>query len=270
MWRGWTGSTSWWRPPSRARRREDGASRSGRPREVVQRRGRNPARNPRPFPPPNCPLNYPQALRAARDEVRAALEHAEQALDHLDAARRLEPVILAGPEADVDAFLDALSALDAAAAYLTRAKDVAAAPPALDGVLALRRDGLALALRNFGTLLRLHAADVDGDRGVDTGYGLAGEDGQDGGETPPLRAPSDESGGRWSSGRSELVFSLFFFFLWKREIRRRRMPGWVLVWGWAWGRAGKQQPHHPPAQPRDLVRPPRHGAAPQHSGRGGR
>ena len=150
-------------------------------------------------------------MRAARDEVRAALEHAEQALDHLDAARRLEPVVLAGPEADVDAFLDALSALDAAAAYLMRAKDVAAAPPALEGVLALRRDGLALALRNFGTLLRLHAADVDGDRGVDTGYGLAGEDGQDGGETPPLRAPSDESGGRWSSGRSELVF--FFFSL---------------------------------------------------------
>ena len=87
----------------------------------------------------------------------------------------------------------------------------AAAPPALEGVLALRRDGLALALRNFGTLLRLHAANVDGDRGVDTGYGLAGEDGQDGGETPPLRAPSDESGGRWSSGRSELVF--FFFSL---------------------------------------------------------
>lgn len=98
-----------------------------------------------------------QALRAARDEVRAALADAELTLHHLDAPRRVEAAVLAGPEADLPGFLRALAELGAAVSFLEpRRDDLPAADAAVDSAADLRRDGLALALRNFVTLLQLH------------------------------------------------------------------------------------------------------------------
>lgn len=99
-----------------------------------------------------------QALRAARDEVRAALATAERALTHLDAPRQLEAAVLAGPEADLPAFVDALGRLDETVAFLKAHSGLAAADAARESAAALRADGGALALRNFETLLRLHSS----------------------------------------------------------------------------------------------------------------
>ena len=103
----------------------------------------------------NC-LKKTQALRAARDEIRASLATSETALEHLDAARRLEPVVLAGPRGDnLSAFLMALSKLDEAAAFLSRHKSgLVAAAAAAESVAALRSDGNALALRDYEATTR--------------------------------------------------------------------------------------------------------------------
>ena len=97
-----------------------------------------------------------QALRAARDEIRSSLATSEKALEHLDAARRLESVVLAGPRGDnLDPFLMALSKLDEAAAFLSKHKNgLVAAAAAAESVAALRSDGNALALREFESTMR--------------------------------------------------------------------------------------------------------------------
>ena len=81
---------------------------------------------------------------------------AEMALEHLDAARRLESVVLAGPRGDnLGPFLMALSQLDEAAAFLSKHKNgLVAAAAAAESVAALRSDGKALALREFEATTR--------------------------------------------------------------------------------------------------------------------
>lgn len=117
-------------------------------------------------------LPGPQALRAARAEVRAALADAELTLHHLDTPRRVEAAVLAGPEADLPAFLRALADLGAATAFLDPRKgDLPAAEAAVDSAQTLRRDGLALALRNFVTLLQLHRGDGGEEEGGEGGGG---------------------------------------------------------------------------------------------------
>lgn len=78
------------------------------------------------------------------------------ALEHLDAARRLESVVLAGPRGDnLGPFLMALSQLDEAAAFLSKHKNgLVAAAAAAESVAALRSDGNALALREFEATTR--------------------------------------------------------------------------------------------------------------------
>ena len=95
--------------------------------------------------------NKKQALRAARDEIRSSLATSEKALEHLDAARRLESVVLAGPRGEnLVPFSMALSQLDEAAAFLSKHKNgLIAAAAAAESVAALRSDGNALALREF-------------------------------------------------------------------------------------------------------------------------
>ena len=97
-----------------------------------------------------------QALRAARDEIRSSLATSEKALEHLDVARRLEPVVLAGPRGDnLDPFLMALSKLDEASAFLSKHKNgLVAAAAAAESVATLRSDGNALALREFEATMR--------------------------------------------------------------------------------------------------------------------
>ena len=95
--------------------------------------------------------------------MRAAVATAELALHHLDAARRLEPLVLAGPEADLTSFLDALTRLDDAVAFLKAHAGLAGGDAARESAAALRADGGALALRNFETLLRLHSAAEGGE-----------------------------------------------------------------------------------------------------------
>lgn len=97
-----------------------------------------------------------QALRAARNEIRSSLATSEKALEHLDAARRLEPVVLAGPRGDnLDSFLMALSKLDEASAFLSKHKNgLVAAAAAAESVAALRSDGNALALRELEATMR--------------------------------------------------------------------------------------------------------------------
>ena len=120
-----------------------------------------------------------QALRAARDEVRSALATAECALTHLDAPRQLEAIVLAGPEADLAAFVEALGRLDETASFLKAHSGLAAADAARESAAALRADGGALALRYFETLLRLHS----GGRGrADQAAGKGGGGAQGGGE----------------------------------------------------------------------------------------
>ena len=119
------------------------------------------------------PLLLFQALRAARDEVRSSLATAERALHHLDAPRRLEAVVLAGPEADLASFVDALGRLDETVDFLRAHSGLAAADAARESAAALRADGGALALRNFETLLRLHSGRQAG--GAGEGEGRPGE-----------------------------------------------------------------------------------------------
>ena len=156
------------------------------------------ARAPR--PPLLCPLLITslsvlsQALRAARAEVRAALADAELTLHHLDTPRRVEAAVLAGPEADLPGFLCALADLGAATAFLDPRKgDLPAAEAAVESADTLRRDGLALALRNFVTLLQLHR----GGAGEGEGEGEGVEDG--GGRW----RPSEEGGGAFAPGDEE-------------------------------------------------------------------
>lgn len=136
--------------------------------------GYGPRGSPRPALTPTPPL---QTLRAARDEVQAAVATAELALHHLDAARRLEPLVLAGPEGDLTSFLDALSRLDNAIAFLKAHAGLAGADAARESAAALRADGGALALRNFETLLRLHSTGDGKERPVVGGgsWGGAGD-----------------------------------------------------------------------------------------------
>ena len=100
--------------------------------------------------------NNNQALRAAREEIRSSLATSERALEHLDAARRLEPVVLAGPRGEnLASFLSALSKLDEAASFLSKHKSgLVAAAAAAESVAALRSDGDALALREFELTMR--------------------------------------------------------------------------------------------------------------------
>lgn len=151
---------------------------------------------PSPLPSPHAPSLLPhpntQALRAARAEVRAALADAELTLHHLDAPRRVEAAVLAGPEADLPGFLRSLAELGSAVSFLEpRRDDLPAADAAVDSAAGLRRDGLALALRNFVTLLQLHGDRGGGGEGGDADGG--DEDKEDG--APPAAArwrPSDE------------------------------------------------------------------------------
>lgn len=106
--------------------------------------------------PKKHPKKHQQALRAARDEIRSSLATSERALEHLDAARRQESVVLAGPRGDnLGPFLMALSKLDEAAAFLSKHKNgLVAAAAAAESVAALRSDGDALALSEFEATMR--------------------------------------------------------------------------------------------------------------------
>lgn len=106
--------------------------------------------------PKKHPKKHQQALRAARDEIRSSLATSERALEHLDAARRQESVVLAGPRGDnLGPFLMALSKLDEAAAFLSKHKNgLVAAAAAAESVAALRSDGNALALSEFEATMR--------------------------------------------------------------------------------------------------------------------
>ena len=84
----------------------------------------------------------------------------------------MEAAVLAGPEADLPAFLRALADLGAATDFLDPRKgDLPAAEAAVDSAQTLRRDGLALALRNFVTLLQLHRGDGGEEEGGEGGGG---------------------------------------------------------------------------------------------------
>jgi len=125
---------------------------------------------------PHSLRTLPKALRAARAEVRAALADAELTLHYLDTPRRVEAAVLAGPEADLAGFLRALADLGGATAFLNpRRGDLPAAEAAVDSTVTLRRDGLALALRNFVTLLQLHRGSGGGGAEDEAGGGEDGE-----------------------------------------------------------------------------------------------
>ena len=131
--------------------------------------------------------------------MRAAVATAELALHHLDAARRLEPLVLAGPEADLTSFLDALTRLDDAVAFLKAHAGLAGGDAARESAAALRADGGALALRNFETLLRLHSAAEGGEergRGAGGSWGGVG----DGYWSRSRRAPRSPPGERGAGG----------------------------------------------------------------------
>lgn len=121
-----------------------------------------------------------QALGAAREEVRSALATAEKVLEHLDAARRFEGVVIDGPQGDnLDAFVMALEKLDEASSFLTRHKSgLVAAAAAVESVDALRNDGNVLALREFESTLkavpRQHGLAAEPKRGEKNGKTITG------------------------------------------------------------------------------------------------
>jgi len=104
--------------------------------------------------------------------VRLALATAEKVLEHLDAARRYEGVVLDGPQGDnLHAFVMALEKLDEASLFLSRHKNggLVAASAAVESIDALRNDGNVLALREFEATLRGVESVVEAKKGDKTG-----------------------------------------------------------------------------------------------------
>ena len=145
--------------------------------------------------------------------MRSALATAECALTHLDAPRQLEAIVLAGPEADLAAFVDALGRLDETASFLKVHSGLAAADAARESAAALRADGSALALRNFETLLRLHSggrgrvvqAVVEGKGGARGGEGGGEQSGASERRVWAARPAADRGGGVFFEGGSALL-----------------------------------------------------------------
>ncbi|KAK9901547.1 hypothetical protein WJX75_001553 [Coccomyxa subellipsoidea] len=99
-----------------------------------------------------------QALRTAQKNIKLARDEVEEMLGHLDTARQVEATILAGPRSNLAAFLKALSRLEASNQFLERHRQVPTAESALQSASALLRDAMRLALDDFTTTLKHHAA----------------------------------------------------------------------------------------------------------------
>lgn len=63
-----------------------------------------------------------QALRGAREGIKAAVARCEELLSHMEVAQQVEGIILQGPGPDVAPFLDALSRLDTSIAFLSSSR----------------------------------------------------------------------------------------------------------------------------------------------------
>ncbi|KAI7842350.1 hypothetical protein COHA_003990 [Chlorella ohadii] len=98
-------------------------------------------------------------LARARVNIQAAKASSEEVLDHLDASRKLQGTIQAGPRgANLEPFLAALQRLEAAIDFLQAHRSMQSAEDALRHTTALRDSGLAACAAECGALLRKHAA----------------------------------------------------------------------------------------------------------------
>ncbi|EFN57392.1 hypothetical protein CHLNCDRAFT_50911 [Chlorella variabilis] len=89
-------------------------------------------------------------------DLWAAVLPEVQVLEHLDASRKMQGVIQAGPRAHLEGFLAALDRLEAAIAFLQAHRSMAAADDALAHTVALRDGALAACSREFSALLQKH------------------------------------------------------------------------------------------------------------------
>jgi exocyst complex protein 7 len=98
------------------------------------------------------------ALARAKENISAAKQRSEEVLEHLDASRKMQGVIQAGPRANLEAFLAALGRLEAAIDFLAAHRSMQSAEDALRHTAALRDSALGAAGQEFAALLQKHSA----------------------------------------------------------------------------------------------------------------
>jgi exocyst complex protein 7 len=98
------------------------------------------------------------ALARAKENISAAKQRSEEVLEHLDASRKMQGVIQAGPRANLEAFLAALGRLEAAIDFLAAHRSMQSAEDALRHTAALRDSALGAAAQEFAALLQKHSA----------------------------------------------------------------------------------------------------------------
>ncbi|KAL4444856.1 hypothetical protein ABPG77_003906 [Micractinium sp. CCAP 211/92] len=99
-----------------------------------------------------------RTLTRAKESISAAKARSEEVLEHLDASRRLQGIIQAGPRAGLEAFLAALSRLEAAVDFLQAHRSMQSAEDALRHTAALRDAALSACSQEFSSLANKHSA----------------------------------------------------------------------------------------------------------------
>eukprot|EP00887_Chlorella_sp_A99_P004636 scaffold4.g4636.t1 len=100
------------------------------------------------------------SLQQARANIKKAQQRADQVLEHLDASRKYQPVVRAGPHADLGAFLKVVGQLEETVKFLLllESNRSRTAADALPHAAALRDDAVSQCAAEFALLLRQHAA----------------------------------------------------------------------------------------------------------------
>ncbi|KAL4425956.1 hypothetical protein ABPG75_009972 [Micractinium tetrahymenae] len=97
-------------------------------------------------------------LCRAKESISAAKARSEEVLEHLDASRKMQGIIQAGPRAGLEAFLAALSRLEAAVDFLQAHRSMQSAEDALRHTTALRDSALSACAQEFSSLAHKHSA----------------------------------------------------------------------------------------------------------------